>query len=228
MALTVSYAGVLALALGVTMSSANPQTPDRPAIRSTTEAPAAERHVPLRFDIHAQPLTDALERLAAITRWSAFYRTETIAGVQAAALQGWYTPDAVLRMLVDRSGLVVQYTAADAFVLEPLGGLPTSAAPVASPRDTVQEGLLQAGMREVFCRDARIAPGDYRVAVSFQLDGTGRVVQPALLDSTGDRDRDTAILDGLRQVRTGRAPTSPAQPFVMLIVPEATRDCTRP
>lgn len=228
MALTVSYAGVLALALGVTMAAANPQTPDRPAVRSTTEAPAAERHVPLRFDIHAQPLTDALDRLAAITRWSAFYRADTIAGVQAAAVQGWYTPDAALRMLVDRSGLVVQYTAADAFVLEPLGGLRTSATPAESLRDTVQEGLLQAGMREVFCRDARIAPGGYRVAVSFQLDGTGRVVQPALLDSTGDRDRDTAILDGLRQVRTGRAPTSPAQPFVMLIVPEATRDCTRP
>jgi hypothetical protein len=227
MALLVSHAGVLALAFGVTMAVANPQTPDRPAIRSTTEAPAAERHVPLRFDIHAQLLTDALDRLAAITRWSAFYRTDAIAGVQAVAVQGWYTPDAALRMLVDRSGQVVQYTAADAFVLEPLGGLPTGATPAESPRDTVQEGLLQAGMREVFCRDARIAPGGYRVAVSFQLDGVGRVVQPVLLDSTGDRDRDAAIMDGLRQVSTGRAPAS-AQPFVMLIVPKATRDCARP
>ena len=227
MALLVSHAGVLALAFGVTMAVANPQTPDRPAIRSTTEALAAERHVPLRFEIHAQPLTDAIDRLAAITRWSAFYRTDAIAGVQAVAVQGWYTPDAALRMLVDRSGLVVQYTAADAFVLEPLGGLPTSATPAESPRDTVQEGLLQAGMREVFCHNARIAPGGYRVAVSFQLDGAGRVVQPVLLDSTGDRDRDAAIMDGLRQVRTGRAPAS-AQPFVMLIVPKATRDCARP
>jgi hypothetical protein len=227
MALLVSHAGVLALAFGVTMAVANPQTPDRPAIRSTTEALVAERHVPLRFEIHAQPLTDAIDRLAAITRWSAFYRTDTIAGVQAAAVQGWYTPDAALRMLVDRSGLVVQYTAADAFVLEPLGGPRTSAAPAESLRDTVQEGLLQAGMREVFCRDARIAPGGYRVAVSFQLDGAGRVVQPVLLDSTGDRDRDAAIMDGLHQVRTGRAPAS-AQPFVMLIVPKATGDCAKP
>ncbi|QNK65730.1 TonB C-terminal domain-containing protein [Variovorax sp. PAMC26660] len=228
MATTVPRAGALALVLGMTMALANPSAQAGPPARIDVPATRpAPRHVRMHFDIPAQPLQAALDEHGAATGWSAFYGADSIGGVQSAAVQGWYTPDAALRLLVEAAHLSVQYTAADAFVLEP-GAPDTAAAPL--PRDPVYEGLLQSRMREVFCRDARIAPGNYRVAVSFHLDGEGRIERPVLLDPTGDTARDEAILQALRQVRTGLPPSRPAQPFTMLIVPKASaagRDCER-
>lgn len=231
MATTVPRAGAFALVLGMTMALASPSAQAAPPARIDVQARPAPRHVRMHFDIPAQPLQAALDAHGAVTGWSAFYGADSIGDAQSVAVQGWYTPDAALRLLVDAAHLSVQYTAADAFVLEPGAANDAAMAAAPLPRDPVYEGLLQSRMREVFCRDARIAPGNYRVAVSFHVDGEGRIERPVLLDPTGDQTRDDVILQALRQVRTGLAPSRPAQSFVMLIVPKASaagRDCERP
>lgn len=175
------------------------------------------------FDIPQQSLHLALEAFGAATGWSGFYSTDTTAARISQPISGWYTPDAALRVLVG-GGLAVHYTAVDAFVLEtngqPLQAMPTTKA-------TSVEALLQAGVRTAFCREPRLAAGDFRVAFSLRLGTTGRVQDARLLGSSGDRGRDAAVLAALRGIDLGSASTDTGQAFVMLIVPQlaAAREC---
>lgn len=226
MATPAPLACALALAIGMSLARAGP------AAMPWVDAPQAPRAAGMAFDWPAQPLPEALEAFGAQTGWSGFYQADTVAGLRAPALAGRYTPEAALRLLLEGSGLAVHFTAPQAFVLEARGEVAVAAAGTAAPlpRDPVYDGLLQSRVREIFCRDARTAPAAYRVALSFHVDGEGRIVRPMLLDSTGDAARDGAILQALREVRVGRPPPArhAAEPFVMLIVPRAMapgRDC---
>ena len=228
MATPAPLACALALAIGMSLAQAGPAAALRPE-PSSSPPPQAPRTTGMVFDLPAQPLPEALEAFGAQTGWSGFYQADMVAGLRAPALAGRYTPEAALRLLVEGSGLAVHLTAPEAFVLEPQRGAASAGRVAATPRDAVYDGLLQSRVREIFCRDARIAPAGYRVALSFHVDGQGRVERPMLLDSTGDAARDGAILQAMREVRVGRPPAGDAaHPFVMLIVPAAMaagRDC---
>lgn len=224
MATPAPLACALALAIGMSLAQAGTAAPPRPA--------AAQAHAAgMAFDLPAQPLAEALETFGALTGWSGFYQADKVAGLRAPALAGRYPPEAALRLLLQGSGLALHFTAPGAFVLEP-GGERAEASGAVAPalRDPVYDGLLQSRVREIFCRDARTAPDGWRVALSFHVDGEGRIARPMLLDTTGDAARDGAILQALREVRVGRPPPArnAAEPFVMLIVPRALaagRDC---
>lgn len=184
----------------------------------------------MRFDLPAQPLQDALDRFNALTGWSGFYQAGHVEGRTAPALSGNLMPDAALRSILQGSGLSAHFTAPGTYVLEAQAPVAATELRPAAPRDPQFDGLLQARVREIFCGDARIAPADYRAALSFHVDDQGRVERPALLETTGDGVRDRAILQALNGVRVGRAPPagSTTQPFVMLVVPRAmatSRDC---
>jgi hypothetical protein len=180
----------------------------------------------MAFDIPAEPLQNALDDYGVVTGISGFYRTDATVGHTSATIKGRYTPDAALRMLIEGTGLVVHYTAADAFVLEsaPRGDdRPTG-------RDPRYDGLVQSRVRDAFCRDPFTAPGDYRTAISFRVDPAGHIGQPRLLDSTGDTARDRAILDALQHVDVGLPPANASRDFVMLILPQSLtsgQDCVR-
>jgi len=234
---TVRFAGTFALAACMTLCMGEPAAREpapTPAMVGRMHAylPSTPPDARLYFRIAAQPLHGALERYGTATGWSAFYNADAITGATSTALDGWFTPDAALERLIEGTGLAVQHTAPDAFVLEPSTATASAAppTPTALAPDTVSAGLVQAGLRALLCDDARIAPGDYRAAVSFRLDGRGRVEAPMLLDSTGDPSRDAALLAALRRLDTGHAPADASLPFVMLIVPGAgasARDCPR-
>lgn len=231
MATTAPLACALALAIGMSLAQAGRAA--TPRLEAPSARAPAPRAVGMAFDLPAQPLAEALEAFGAMTGWSGFYQADDVASFRAPALAGRYTPEAALRLLLEGSGLAAHFTAPEAFVLEARGEAAVAApgagtAPL--PRDPVYDGLLQSRVREIFCRDARTAPDGWRVALSFHVDGQGRIERPMLLDSTGDAARDGAILQALRAVRVGRAPPvrSAGEPFVMLIVPRALaagRDC---
>ncbi|WP_219209282.1 secretin and TonB N-terminal domain-containing protein [Variovorax boronicumulans] len=227
MATPAPLACALALAIGMSLAQAGPAAAPRPA--SSPSRPQVPRVGDIAFDLPAQPLPEALEAFGAMTGWSGFYQADTVAGRRAPALAGRYTPEAALRLLLEGSGLAAHLTAPEAFVIEALAPVPIAEAVAAVPRDAAYDGLLQSRVREIFCRDARTAPAGWRVALSFHVDGQGRVERPMLLDSTGDAARDGAILQAMREVHVGRPPAGDAaQPFVMLIVPSAMaagRDC---
>ena len=198
---------------------AEPAHAERPAKpqRDVSPAPfsADER---LRFDIPAQALASALEAFGKATGLSGFYSAESMAGKTSKPLTGRYTPDAALRLLLDGQSLGLEYTAVDAFVLEPL---PNAAFQPPVLRDRRVDGALQGGVRDAFCREPLLAAGAWRIAVSFTLDTQGHVQNPVLLNTTGDGRRDQAIVSALARVDTGLTPADVSSPYVMLIVPPA-------
>lgn len=188
----------------------------------------------VRFDIARQPLNDALEQYGRRTGLPVFFDAALVAGRHSAAVQASATPAEALGILLQGSGLVADYTGTGstaAFVLKPEPAASADAPQVAAPGADAAaaatmhrsyDGLVQTRIWEAFCSNPRTVPGGYRTAMRFVVDGTGRIANAFLLHTTGDRMRDGAILDTLRQVRIDRAPPpGMAQPLTMLILPRS-------
>jgi hypothetical protein len=212
------------------------------------EAPQAAAHGPaaagMAFDIAAQPLAAALDRYGAATGLPVFFDSALATGRTASAVRGVFAPDVALRALLQGTGLEADdagMARTQAFVLKlarPASGAEpeadaADAAPAPQPEWQQSErdfdGLAQTRILEAFCGNPRIAPGGYRTAVRFGIDATGRIANPLLLHTTGDRQRDASILGTLRGLRIDRPPPpAMAQPITMLILPRASapgRDC---
>lgn len=200
----------------------------RGARSDVTPAVRSNAGTVIRFDIPFQTLQDALDDFDAATGFSGLYSADAIAFHQSVAVHGQFTPEAALRKLLEQSGLRSYFTARDAYVLEADASIVVSSTTPAPQAGVDFEALLQSGVRAAFCRNALIAPGDYRIALSFRVAATGRVEQARLLDTTGDRARDVEILKSLRTIRFARGPAHPEQAFIMLILPReqsSVADC---
>jgi TonB family protein len=189
---------------------------------------------PYRFDIPAQPLANALEQYGTVSGRPVFFDSSVVAGRTSTRVQGIYTPEVALRMLLDGTGLTLDYAEpgrADAFVLKADESLRATSPYRLSddaPHDAY-DGLVQARIWDAFCSIPTIEPGDYRTAIQFGIDPAGRLTNVRLLHSTGDRERDFALLVTLQHIQLD-APPPPAmaQPLYMVILPrEATpgMDC---
>jgi hypothetical protein len=186
------------------------------------------------FDIPAQPLAAALDAYSAATGVVAVYRSELAAGRHSRRVTGRYAPETALRILLSESGLLVQYTTQDAFVLLPT---PTESSIVNTPstigltalatQNAVEQqysGLVQSSINRSLCAKPETRPGDYRLAMSFRIGPSGEITNLKLLNSTGDRERDAAIVDALQQLPSAGAPPPPsmAQPFTMIVLPRSS------
>ncbi len=193
--------------------------------------PRSDAGKSMRFDIASQSLQSALEAFNAVTGLSGLYDADAVANRRSAAIHGDFTVDVALREMLERSGLNSYFTAPDAYVLEQN---PAEAGTASAPLQTDAgdfDAILQSGVRAAFCRNALIAPGSYRIAISFRVAADGRVEQARLLDTTGNKARDGEILRTLRGIRLAHGPLNPADAFVMLILPHAsasTADCGAP
>jgi hypothetical protein len=193
-----------------------------------------------RFDIARQPLTAALEQYGLRTGLPVFFDAGLVAGRESTAVQATATPAAALNTLLLGTGLVADYAgtgATAAFVLKAAPSASAGAGPLAAEAQADAastsasrgqgghggyDGLVQTRIWEAFCGNPRTAPGGYRAAMRFVVDGTGRIAHAFLLGTSGDRARDGAILDTLRQVRIdGPPPPDMAQPLTMLILPRS-------
>ncbi|ABR91129.1 Uncharacterized conserved protein [Janthinobacterium sp. Marseille] len=190
--------------------------------RQSVVATRAPQAGSMQFDIPSLPLQAALDAFGEKTGFAGLYSAASIQGLNSTAVSGRYSADAALRLLLEGSGLEANFTAPDAFVLEPVQ--PTAAS---IQRNVAYDGLLQAGVREAFCSDPLIAALDYRIALRFHVDAKGRITQAVLLDSSGNKSRDHAILQALKKVDLGRGPSDTSLPFFMLVLPQqlAASDC---
>ncbi len=199
-----------ALALGLVCQAAHAQ-------------PAAKDGI--LFDLPAQPLKKALALYDARANLSVFFPSELAEGKTSSAVHGVFTPEEALRRLLDGTGLAVQTAAAEAFVLVPSPAATpdgaAGAAPGASARMSANayESLVQARIFQALCKADGAAFGSYRMALRVQVGTAGQVRQASLLDTTGNRARDAAILGAVRQLDIGQAPADPARPFVLLVRP---------
>lgn len=76
------------------------------ALAASTTAAGAQTVQRIAFDLPAQPLGDSLKALALQSGITVLAGSDAVAGLQAPALHGSYTPEEALRILLGPSGLV--------------------------------------------------------------------------------------------------------------------------
>jgi hypothetical protein len=200
---------------------------------------ASAAELPIEFDLPAQPLASALDAYIAVTGFVVVYNGNLAMGQLSHAVTGRLMPKVALSLLLEDSGLVAEYTAANAFVLLPAPGKPAvvntplniglAALSQQGSSERRYSGLLQGRINDALCAQQATKPGDYRAAINFRIGVSGEVIQLKLLSSTGDAQRDAAIVDIAGRVAIGEPPPPRmVQPFTMVVLPRSsggTVDC---
>lgn len=211
---------IFALVLG-TLVAGNIQTVTMAGSLESVRTPAT-----VDFDIGAQPLVSALDAYSAATGLQLVYDATLAEGRRAQTVKGSMTPDMALQLLLEGTGLVAVYAAANIFTIAPAATAPQTA----SMRNFMPYlAAVQSSIAEAFCRSSLTAPGAYRIKFRFWIGRAGEVLQPQLLGSTDDGARDQAIAAMLRGVVIGRPPPPDMpQPIMMAVSPRPpseTGDC---
>jgi len=95
-----------------------------------------------RFDIAAQDLGPALQKLAAQSGVSIFYASDSVAGRKAQALKGQYSTNAALTRLLSGSGLIYSVSADGSISVKPAPEQINKAAPTTlKPMTITAKGL---------------------------------------------------------------------------------------
>jgi TonB family protein len=190
-------------------------------IESPTTAPGSSESQ-IEFNIPAQPLPIALDQFANAARQSVLFDDELVDGRSSAAVQGRYTPLAALHALLAGTGLTAENVGGSrdriaAFVLKT--GPEVAARDVPAELHRRYDGSVQAGVWKALCADPRTAPSDYRAMLRFQVDAAGLVRQARLLASTGNRQRDAAVISTLSALRVEPPPPDLRQPLTLIVLP---------
>lgn len=176
----------------------------------------------IEFSIAPQPLGAALEVYARVSRRHVLYNGKLAEGHRSSLVDGIYTPEVALQVLLAGTGLWADFKDADFFVV----GL----APIEAPgRDVARQsvehrryyGLLQARMKTAFC-GMHVLPDDSRVAARLWVGQTGEVLQVKTLDVTGGHEVEQRVDRTLRGLRLGAPPPAGfAQPITIVVLPSA-------
>jgi hypothetical protein len=195
---------------------------------------------PVKFDIPAQPLIDALQAYSKQTGVQVMFETASATGQRSQPVKGEFMPAAALRVLLAETDLKVHYSRASAVTLAPasapspddppvhpwasadmvLQTLRVSGADESANHNRLAEyvGSVQSDIQNALERVGKTRRGEYRVAVKMWIDSS-RVVQRAELEgSTGDRERDSSVVGALRGLLlTRQAPPNTPQPIRFMI-----------
>ncbi|EOX6785880.1 TonB-dependent outer membrane receptor VreA [Pseudomonas aeruginosa] len=210
---------LLGLGMLLPASGAVPGDGGRPPLRLAV-------HV---FDIPPQSLASALVTYSGVTGMAVLVDGELARGRRSARLQGRFTASDALTRLLGGTGLMARYTSQEAFTLLPAQAvrsaapLPAEMPKVEQPLDRRYAGAVQAALEEQLCRSPRTRPGTYRAVLQLWIGRFGEVRHSRLLGSTGDPQRDSALVESLRGVRVMQAtPATLAQPLTILLLPKTT------
>ncbi|HCL2767386.1 TPA: TonB-dependent outer membrane receptor VreA [Pseudomonas aeruginosa 449A] len=210
---------LLGLGMLLPASGAVPGDGGRPPLRLAVHA----------FDIPPQSLASALVTYSGVTGMAVLVDGELARGWRSARLQGRFTASDALTRLLGGTGLMARYTSQEAFTLLPAQAvrnaapLPAEMPKVEQPLDRRYAGAVQAALEEQLCRSPRTRPGTYRAVLQLWIGRFGEVRHSRLLGSTGDPQRDSALVESLRGVRVMQAtPATLAQPLTILLLPKTT------
>jgi hypothetical protein len=195
---------------------------------------------PLKFDIPAQPLVEALQAYSIATGTQVMFESDTAAGYRSAPLQGEFTAEAALQVLLAETELKVRYTRARVITVAPvsapdaneppahalasadlaLGTLNVSGRVDNGDRNQMGAyiGAVQADIQKALKKAGKARGGDYRAEVKLWIDQSRTIQRAELSRSNGDRERDTSVttlLQGL--VLSQPAPVNMPQPVRFMI-----------
>lgn len=193
---------------------------------AVAESRDAEIGAPRRmaYDLPVQPLDSALDALGAAGTFQVFYEASLTRGRSSAEVKGVFAPEEALQLLLRGSGLTARVIAPNTISIarEPVDGAgPDNAAARQLKRDSARHfGAMQADLMQALCGNATTWPGNYRIAIQYWLDGSGRIARLRLIGSSGNPDRDAAIVATLQNVVL-RPPGNMPQPVTITIEPSA-------
>ncbi|MEW6640665.1 MAG: secretin and TonB N-terminal domain-containing protein [Pseudomonadota bacterium] len=199
-----------------------------PSVTVAERLEGARASAPVVFDIGVQPLAAALDVYSATTGLQVVYDATLAAGRRSRAVAGAMAPDTALQLLLEGTGLVAVYAAANTFTIMPAAA--ERRIPAASVTSFMPYlAAVQTSVEKAFCRSSLTIPGAYRIEFRFWIGPAGEVLQPELLTSTNDEARDQAISGVLRALTIGRPPPREMpQPVAMAVSPRPpaqTGDC---
>ena len=195
----------------------------------------------VEFHIPEQPLSSALQAFSAASGVAVLYASGAESGLRSASLDGEYSREAALKILLGTSGLVARYARADAIALvdptapnpyaPPEGSLPgadmsldmlhVAGATKGPDRNELSDyiGAIQQDLQKALKTNGATREGSYRVGVDLWVDSTRTVSRTEVFRSTGSPGRDTAIASVLQGVVIRRsAPAHTPQPVRVMIV----------
>jgi outer membrane biosynthesis protein TonB len=198
----------------------------------------------VRYDISSQPLASALEAYSAASGVQVLYDSRLASGRRSTAVEGLFTPEAALQILLIGTELTVHYTDANDVVLAPIfadktaASLPPSVSGPVLSLDTLRvegpakgdeqsryrayAGVVQADIQNALQKNARTEAGSYRIGIKLWVAQSGSVERSEVFRSTGDQARDAAINRLVQQVTISRTPPAGMpQPVRILIVARA-------
>lgn len=192
------------------------------------------------FDIPAQPLASALETYARLSGIEVLYESSIVASLQSEKIEGEYTSEMALQLLLSRTELKVRYARQNAITLS----LPFSAEdnlPPTSPLadadlalDTLQvtdgssradarmlrefSETVQSDLERALRQNASTRTGSYKASINLWIDPTRKIRTVGLLNSTGNTERDASIPSALQGVVLSRAPPSNTPQPVKVVI----------
>jgi hypothetical protein len=179
----------------------------------------------IAFDLPSQPLGTALEAFARISSREVLYDGALAVGRRSSVVDGTYTPEVALQILLAGTGLRADFKDADFFIV----GLAPAEKAARGHRSAEQAryyGRLQASLRTAFCGKS-VLPDGNRIAARLWVGQWGQVLQVKALGSTGGSELDARVEAVLRGLRLGSPPPADfAQPITIVVMPgDATEGC---
>jgi hypothetical protein len=180
------------------------------------------------FQIPAQSLATALQAYGERAKIQVLYESDTAGGRQSAAVEGEFTRDKALELLLSGTNLEVHYTGPDAITIAPrtvrgkdepptdpivkadlsIGELRVRASNHISDPSPLQDysESVQLDIQSALRKNAKTRSGNYRAVLDLWIDSTRVIQKTALLQSTGEADRDAAVTAALQGLTTSRSP----------------------
>lgn len=199
-------------------------------------AMTAETAPLLEMDLPAQNLEQALQAFSQATGMAVLVDRELTRGRRSIGVHGRYTAQQALGVLLTGSGLMARYASSDAFTLQvpevsrqvqPHGVKGRAAA---ARINNSYAAALQKAIERSLCASPLTRPGTFRALVQVWVNREGLIEHSRLVSTTGDVQRDEALVRSLGATRVNRpAPSSLRSPVTLLLMPETagTRmECT--
>lgn len=199
-----------------------------------------KQYVPVKFQIPSQPLASALQTYSRVTGVQLLYESGAAGERLSMPVEGEYTRDAALRMLLTNTDLVIRYTRANSITL-----VPASADPDAPPGavfagqadialDTLlvrrpkpssdpsqlraYTGVIQSDIQQALRKDAKTRSGTYSAGIKLWIDSPRTVRKTELFRSSGDHERDETIARVLDGMQVSQAPPANTPQPVMVMI----------
>lgn len=197
------------------------------ACAAAKESRAQNSATSVRFDIHDQPLSVAIERFSVVSGWQVIYDSSLASGRRSAHLHGSLPPAAALRIMLAGTGLKAEFMAADGAVLTV--GSQIAIPPSERPSPPVQlrsyYGQIQATLMRAFCGDERLRGSAHRIALGIWIGKAGEVARAETLGTTGSYDIDAAFESDLKTIAFQPPPSDFEQPVVIVVTPDLLAQC---